>query len=203
MKQAAILYALGHLGPRLRAVRKRTWLLAGIVGISVLTIVVWLAVAILSWVWNQAPALAESGRQGISTALDKMGQVAPEMKNQLEPLISGSGISPSNNTDDWPAQDVSGIELPGVVRYPGFVRSHYLRGDGRIELRYVGQGSLHAVLDHYVNQFRASGYDQEVIKATPEVEIHRFAKPSDTVDFEIRRASAKDNIEVVLVDVIN
>lgn len=203
MKQAAVLYALGHLGPRLRAVRKRTWVLLGLVIAAVLGIMAWLAVAMLSWAWNQVPAAAESGRQAASATMEKMGQLAPEVKARLEPLLGASGLLSANSAGDWPERDVSGAELPGVVRYPGFVRVHYEREGSRIELRYVGQGNLHAVLDHYVSQFRTSGYEQEVIKASPEVEVHQFVKSSDTIDLEIRRAGTGGRIEVVLVDVIS
>lgn len=97
---------------------------------------------------------------------------------------------------------MSGSELAGVDRYPGFVRSHYVREARKIERRYVGPGDLRAVLDHYASQLKAAGYVQEVVAASPQAERHRFVRPSDEIDLEIRRDATNGRIEVILADVI-
>lgn len=204
MKQAAILYALGNLGTRLAHVRKRTWVLIGLGFFGLMAVMVWAAIALLMWLWGQVPAAAESGRQLAGAAMEKVGQTVPELKTQLEPWIGGRASEPAQQAmaGDWPSRDVSGAELPGVARYPGLVRTHYVREARRIEMRYLGQGDFQAVLDHYASQFKAAGYQQEVMSAGLESEKHRFVKSSDAVDFEIRRAGTGGKIEVVLVDVI-
>lgn len=201
MKQAAILYALGHLGPRLRAVRRRTWVLAGLAIVAILAIFAWLVVAILSWGWSQVPVLAESGKQAATAALEKVEQAAPGLKSGMDKLMDETGLS-GKVAGEWSARDVSGIELPGIQRYPGFIRSHYGREKNRVELRYLGDGDIRTVLDHYVSQFVRAGYVQEVLNAAPEFERHRFGKTGDVVDFEIRQSGKDGKVEVIIVDSI-
>lgn len=195
MKQAAILYALSSIGPRLARVRARTWVFIGLAVAAILGLMAWAAIAILSWAWGQVPALAETGKTAAGTAMEKVGQVAPGLKGQLDPLLGEVGLGKAGK----PANDVSGNDLPGVARYPGSARTYYAREAGRTELRYRGQGDLHAMLGHYVSQLKAAGYAQEVLSATPEAEKHRFVKAGDAVDFEIRKTGEDGSVEAVLV----
>lgn len=200
MKQAAILYALSNIGSRLTRVRTRTWVFIGLGLAAVLALMAWAAIAVLSWAWGQVPALAETGRQATGAAMDKVEQVAPDLKGQLAPLLGSVGLSLPEIAGEEPAADVSGNDLPGVARYPGSVRTYYAREAGRTELRYMGQGEVRAVLDHYVSQLGAAGYAQEILSATPEAERHRFVKAGDTLDFEIRKTGADGKVEVILVN---
>ncbi len=200
MKQAAILYALSDVGSRLARVRTRTWVFIGLGIAAMLALLAWAAVAVLSWAWGQIPALAESGKQAAGAAMEKVEQAAPGLKGRLDPLLGSVGLSPTGRAIDPAAADVSGNDLPGVVRHPGSVRTHYARETGRTELRYMGQGDFRAVLEHYVSQLTAAGYAQEVLSATPEAERHRFAKAGHTLDFEIRRAGMDGKVEVILVN---
>lgn len=199
MKQAAILYALSGIGSRLARVRARTWVLLGLGVAAVLALLAWAAVAVLSWAWGQVPALAESGRQAAGAAMEKVDQVAPGLKTQLDPLLADVGLGRA----EAPAADVSGSDLAGVARYPGAIRTYYARTAGRTELRYMGRGDIRAVLDHYAAQLVAAGYAHEVLSATPEAERHRFAKTGDTLDFEIRKGKAAGAVEVILVNNVN
>lgn len=199
MKQAAILYALSNIGPRLARVRTRTWVLLGLSVAAVLGLMAWAAIAVLSWAWGQVPTLAETGSQAAGTAMEKVEQVAPGLKGQLDPLLGSVGLSVPGIADEAPAADVSGSDLPGVARYPGSVRTYFAREAGRTELRYMGQGEVRAVLDHYVSQLAAAGYAQEILSATPEAERHRFVKAGDALDFEIRKTGAGGKVEVILV----
>lgn len=200
MKQAAILYALSNIGPRLVRVRTRTWVFLGLGVAAVLALLAWAAIALLSWGWGQVSGLAESGRQAAGTAMEQVDRVAPELKARLEPLLGEAGLALPGKTTEAPATDVSGNDLPGVARHPGLLRTHYAREAGRTELRYTGQGEIRAVLNHYVSQFGAAGYAQEILSATPETERHRFVKSGQVVDFEIRRAGADGRVEVILVN---
>lgn len=205
MKQAAILYAMGNIGTRLAQVRKRTWIMIGLGLFGFMALLAWAAIALLMWLWGQVPVAAESGRQLAGNAMEKAAQVVPALKTQLEPWLGGNAEEAAlqAKAGDWPSRDVSGAELPGVARFPGLVRTHYVREARRVEMRYSGQGDFQAVLDHYASQFKTAGYLQEVISANPESEKHRFVKSSDAVDFEIRRAGTGGKIEVFLVDVIS
>lgn len=200
MKQTAILYALSNIGSRLTRVRTRTWVFIGLGLAAVLALMAWAAIAVLSWAWGQVPALAETGRQATGAAMDKVEQVAPDLKGQLAPLLGSVGLSLPEIAGEEPAADVSGNDLPGIARYPGSVRTYYAREAGRTELRYMGQGEVRAVLDHYVSQLGAAGYAQEILSATPEAERHRFVKAGDTLDFEIRKTGADGKVEVILVN---
>ena len=200
MKQAAILFALSNIGPRLARVRTRTWVIIGLGVAAVLAMLAWAAIAVLSWAWGQVPALAETGRQATGAAMDKVEQVAPGLKGQLDPLLGSVGLSLPEIAGETPAADVSGNDLPGVARYPGLVRTYFAREAGRTELRYMGQGEVRAVLDHYVSQLGAAGYDHDVLSATSEAEKHRFVKAGDTLNFEIRKDNASGMVEVILVE---
>lgn len=200
MKQAAILYALSNVGSRLARVRTRTWVFIGLGVAAMLALMAWAAIVVLSWAWGQIPALAESGKQAAGAAMEKVEQVAPGLKGQLDPLLGSVGLPATGRAVDSPAADVSGNDLPGVARYPGSIRTYYARETGRTELRYMGQGDFRAVLDHYVSQLTAAGYAQEVLSATSEAERHRFAKAGHALDFEIRKAGADGGVEVVLVN---
>lgn len=136
--------------------------------------------------------------------MERAVQVVPELRSQLEPRIGGSenGQTKQATAGDWPPRDVSGTELPGVMRYPGFLRTYYVREERAMELRYLGQGEFQGVLDHYASQLKAKGYKQEILSATPESERHRFSMTSEVLDFEIRRVGSDGGIEVVLVDLI-
>jgi hypothetical protein len=196
MKQAAILYTLSNVGSRLARVRTRTWIFIGLGVVAVMAMLAWAAIAVLSWAWGQVPALAETGRQAAGAAMEKVGQVAPGLKTQLDPLLGEVGLGKA----EAPAADVSGSDLPGVARYPGSVRTYFAREADRTELRYRGQAEMRAVLDHYTSRLTAAGYVHEVLSATPEAERHRFARAGDTLDFEIRKAGPDGGVEVVLVN---
>lgn len=198
MKHAVILYALSSIGGRLARVRARTWVFIGLTVAALLGLMAWAAIAVLSWAWGQAPALAETGKGVAGAAMEKVGQVAPGLKTQIDPLLAGTGLGKAGMT----ANDVSGNDLPGVARHPGANRTYYAREAGRTELRYSGQGELHAVLAHYATQLKAAGYAQEVLSAEPEVERHRFVKAGETLDFQIRKAGGGSSVEATLVHTI-
>ena len=200
MKQAAILYALSNIGPRLARVRTRTWVFLGVGVAAVLGLMAWAVIAVLSWAWGQVPTLAETGRQAAGTAMEKVEQVAPGLKGQLPPLLGSVGLSLPEIAGEHPTADVSGEDLQGVARYPGYVRTYFAREAGRTELRYMGQGEVRAVLDHYASRLGAAGYAQEVLSATPEMERHRFVKAGAEIDFEIRKTVVDGKIEVILVN---
>lgn len=203
MKQAAILYALSSVGPRLARVRTRTWVFIGLGLAAVLALMAWAAITVLSWAWGQVPVLAETGRQAAGVAMEKVDQVAPGLKTQFEPLLGEVGLGKSEKAVEPPAADVSGNDLPDVARYPGAARTYFAREAGRTELRYKGEGEIRAVLDHYTSQLAAAGYAHEILSATPEAERHRFEKAGNTLDFEIRKAGAAGKVEVILVNNAN
>lgn len=198
MKQAAFLYALRHVAPRLMAVRKRTWLLLAL-GAAVVTLVLaWAAVAVLSWVWGQASNVADSGRQAAGSVYERVEQAVPGVAQVLEPWIGGVGKS--DDRTQPPGRDVSGADPQGLERHAGLVRTYYANDAGRVEVRYTGSGELQAVLRHYVGQLENAGYRHDILLATPAGERHRFSKEGAARELEVRRADIPGRIELIIVD---
>lgn len=197
MKQAAFLYALGQLVPRLRAVRKRTWILLGLGVAAVTLLLAWAAVAILSWAWGQATGAVDTGRQAAGTVLERVEQAVPGVAQALAPWVGGRETSADAPA---PTRDVSGRDPSDLVRYAGLARTYYANQDGRIEVRYAGAGDMHAALRHYVEQLENAGYRHDILFATPTAERHRFDKAGAVRELELRRTGAADGFEVVIVD---
>ena len=160
--------------------RARTWLILAAVGFGILGSLAWAGIAILSWLWAQAPAVTETGKRLAGGALTQVEQVAPGLKEQAGQWLPGLAA-------DLPASDVSGTDVGPVPRYLGLVRSHFTRDGQAVEVRYAGRAAFDAVLAHYVQGFTAAGYLQEVMAATPEGEQHRFRHGEQAIDLSLLR----------------
>lgn len=180
---------MGHLGKfllleqvarRARQVRARTWLLLAAVALGLVGLLIWAAVAVLSWLWTQAPAVTDVGRRVADEAMTRIEQVAPGLKEEIDRRLPGTGAAP-------PARDVSGADIGPVPRFAGLVRTYFARGGGTVEARYAGRASFEAVLAHYVKGFTAAGYAQEVLSATPQTEQHRFRRGRESIDLTLTR----------------
>jgi len=195
---------LAQAALRFKQIRTRTWLMLGAGVLGLIALMVWAAIAILSWLWSQAPTVTSVGRFADGVVM-QAEQVAPGLREQAEQwLPSGlreqaeqwvpTGVKeqagkwlPGLGTD-LPEKDVSGNDVGPVSRYPGLVRSHFSAGEESVlEVGYVGHAELEAVLAHYVQGFAAVGYDQEVISATPEGEQHRFQRGQEAINVELMR----------------
>lgn len=171
--------------------RARTWLILAAVGFGILGSLAWAGIAILSWLWAQAPAVTETGKRLAGGALTQVEQVAPGLKEQAGQWLPGV----TEQVDRWlpglaadlPASDVSGTDVGPVPRYLGLVRSHFTRDGQAVEVRYAGRAAFDAVLAHYVQGFTAAGYLQEVMAATPEGEQHRFRHGEQAIDLSLLR----------------
>ena len=171
--------------------RARTWLILAAVGFGILGSLAWAGVAILSWLWAQAPAVTETGKRLAGGALTQVEQAAPGLKEQAGQWLPGV----TEQVDRWlpglvadlPVSDVSGTDVGPVPRYPGLVRSHFTRDGQAVEVRYAGGAAFDAVLAHYVQGFTAAGYLQEVMAATPEGEQHRFRHGEQAIDLSLLR----------------
>lgn len=198
MKQTAILYALGHWLPRLKAVRARTWILLALAAVTAMGVMAWAAVALLSWAWSQAGGVVDTGKQTAGVVLERVEQVAPGAAQVLKPWAGDLGISSDGGEEA--ARDVSGAEPTGLERYAGLVRTYYANDAGRLEVRYTGAGDLQTVLRHYLAQLENAGYRHDVLLATPSTERHRFSKDSNVRELELRRTGAADGLEVMIVE---
>lgn len=182
---------LAQAASSLRNIRVRTWPILGAVAIGLVGLLVWAVVAILSWLWAQAPAVTEAGKRFAGEAMTRAEQVAPDLKDQAEQWVPGV----KEQVDRWlpglgekpPVSDVSGTDVGPVPRFPGLMRSHFVREGQAVEVRYAGHAAFDAVLTHYVQGFAAAGYAQQVMSATPEGEQHRFQRELESIDLSLTR----------------
>jgi hypothetical protein len=127
----------------LRTIRTRTWLILGGIVLLIIGLIVWAGIALLSWMWAQAPAATEMGKRAVTEGATRIEQVAPDLKAQAERWLPGV----KEQVDRWvpglgdepPARDVSGADPGPVPRYPGLVRSHYASDGGTIDVHYAGR----------------------------------------------------------------
>ena len=175
----------------LRRIRMRSCLILGAVGLVILGLMAWAAIAILSWLWGQAPTVTEAGKRLTGGAVTQIEQAAPGLKKQVDQWLPGL----REQAAPWlpgaatalPASDVSGTDVGPVPRYPGLARSHFAREGQGVEVRYTGPAAFAAVLAHYVQGFAAADYAQEVISATSEGEQHRFRRGQESIDLSLLR----------------
>ena len=161
-------------------IRARTWLILGGAVLVILGLMAWAAIALLSWLWAQGPQLAGTGWQMADEALARVEEVAPGLKGEAEKWLPGTGWHLANEAmtraeevvpgvreeaKKWlpgsigalPEKDVSGSDPGPVNRFPGLVRSQFLRDETKIEASYVGRADFDAVLTHYVQGFGPHG----------------------------------------------
>ncbi|PKO84370.1 MAG: hypothetical protein CVU17_04270 [Betaproteobacteria bacterium HGW-Betaproteobacteria-11] len=51
--------------------------------------IVWAGISVLSWLWGQAPGVADTGKRAAEIALGQAEQVIPGIKKQIEDAIPG------------------------------------------------------------------------------------------------------------------
>lgn len=195
MKQAMVWFAVQKMLPRLKQVRTSTWLMLGAVALLLLGLFVWLAFALVSWLWGQAGTLASSGREAAGTAIERVGEVAPELKSAIEPWTGALNLP---QKEAAPVQEVSGIEPVDVARYPGFVRVFYQRQPTGSENRYTGAASLPDVAAHYRSQLEKAGYRHEILLAEAGREQHQFTRTGKIIALELKADAAGKQTEVIL-----
>ena len=194
---------LAQVASWLGNIRARTWLILGGLAFAVFGLLVWAGIALLSWLWAQAPAVTEAGKRLAGETATKIEQAAPELKEQAQQWVPGlkeqaeqwlpaevkeqAGKWLPGLGADLPASDVSGTDIGPVPRFPGLVRGQFARAEQSVEARYVGRAAFDAVLMHYIQGFADAGFAQEVVSATPEEERHRFRRDRESIDFALMR----------------
>lgn len=206
---------LGPLSPlaeRLRSVRTRTWLILGAAGLVLLGLVGWAAIATLSWMWAQAPVVADAAKRLGGEVTAQIEQTAPVMADAGKRLggeataqIQQTAPGLTETLDRWvpglratlerwipglaraPAQDVSGTDIGPVPRYPGMVRTYFARDAKGVEVAFLGSATLNAVVAHYVKGFTAARFAHEVLAATADGEQHRFRQAQQTFELALTR----------------
>jgi hypothetical protein len=178
----------------LRRVSARTWLLAGLAFTALLGMIVWAGISLLSWLWSQGQSMSENGKQILGAATTQVEQFAPALSEQAGKWLPGL----QDQINQWsttlgasvPDNDVSGMDVGPVERYPGLIRSHFFRDGHVVSTSYSGRLPLTPVLAHYVEGFTSAGYAQNVVSASSAAEHHQFVRGREVFDLRLNRRAA-------------
>jgi hypothetical protein len=180
VKGLGTLYFVTQAASTLRNIGMRTRIAIGVVAVILLGLLLWLAFAILSWLWVQATTLGETGMQLLGDAVTQVEQLKPGLLAEAERGLAGAreqvGQWAPGLAEALPTIDVSGSDIGPVARFPGLIRSHYASEGGLVEVRYAGLARLPEVVQHYVGGFVAAGFTHEVLSAAVDGERHRFSR---------------------------
>lgn len=193
---------IGQVFPYLRRVPAGVWMVIGAIGVLLMGLLVWAGISLASWLWSQAPHLAETGKEVAKESMALVDKASPELKQGAEMLAGDSltlleGVAPEvsqvvkrwlpQGGVDLPEQDVSGSDIGPVLRYPGLVRISFKREEDQLGVVYTGRADLASVLEHYDREFTSNTYTHEVVSATQTEERHRFQNDREVIEMTLRR----------------
>lgn len=149
-----------------------------VAGIVIMALLLWALIAGLGYLWKQAPALTESGRQiageaikkaeGAFTGIREIAQEAsPGLSEKMKDIVP---------FDTVPEGDVAGEDIKPVPRFPGMVRSSYATADQKRTVVYHGKVPYRAVIDFYQKEMTALGFQSTVISASSRAEAYEYRK---------------------------
>jgi len=174
MIKPGFIAAAAQFAPRLFQIRRSTWIAAGVGLLVLFGLLIWAALALISWLFGQAQgwsaAAPEAARGVLETVEKQVEQVVPGAQEKLAEIV------PIINAGDRPQRDVTGTDIAPVARYPGLTRTFWRREGRLITVQFEGRADYAAVLEHYVRDFAVLGYTQELQSATPEAETHAWIK---------------------------
>lgn len=159
--------------------------------VVVVLLLLWALIAGLGYLWKQAPALTESGRQLAGEALKRAGGAFTEMQESAEKSAPGlpEKVKELMPFSSVPESDVAGEDIRPVPRFPGMVRSSYARADQRRTVGYQGKVPYKAVLDFYQKEMAALGFHGTVISASSRQESYEYRKGARKLEFHFERAA--------------
>ncbi|MGE0384132.1 MAG: hypothetical protein AB7Q97_05330 [Gammaproteobacteria bacterium] len=171
---------LREVGPRILAIRRRTWILiaAGLALFAALAL--WAVLALAGWAFGLA-------REGLALAPDAARGAVEYVERQVPGAARALDELRAIGTLHEPVRDVGGTDIGPVPRYPGLARSHWQREGNEVTVRYEGPADYTAVLDHYVAGFAAQGYTREVLHAARSGETHEYRKANHRVVLSVTR----------------
>jgi hypothetical protein len=169
------IYALAsQVAPKLFQARLRTWIGIGVGLLALLGLLIWVAIALLGWIFGQAQGWSatatEEARGALATVERQVEQMAPGARDKAAEYVSFL------KARERPLREVSGTDLAPVARFPGLVRTYWHREGKIVSTHYEGRADYEVVLSHYLQGFVALGYTQELQSATPEAESHVWSK---------------------------
>nr|WP_324258711.1 hypothetical protein [Cellvibrio fontiphilus] len=228
-------------------IKKRTWIIIGVVILTLLALFLWLIISIATWLWGKAssgdmgslipenalaqiqqlsPELAQSLEEvtqpleQLAQPLEQLGQpleqlkqplqeltqplenvvpeakaqalelveqaqnVVPELKNQVEQMVPNIDLNRA-----LPERDVSGTDPSPVARFPGLVRTSFVRNGEQLTVDYEGRARLTDALDHYLKGFVDAGFSHEVLRADGNAEVHKFVRGDSAVQLSLMQTT--------------
>jgi hypothetical protein len=202
---------LDRIGARNFGMRKRTWLVLAASLVVLLALAAWAAVAAVSWVVRQGPALGDAAQRAAGAVRQQVERSAPGIEQDAQNWVRGAqeqaqrllpGVQ--ERVDAWlpelataQPREVSGPDVGPVPPVAGLIRDTYTREAGTERVRYVGHAGLQAVLEHYARGFEDAGYRGEVLSATQDSEHHRFVRGASSFELKLTRVSDRLQVEVL------
>jgi hypothetical protein len=197
MNKLGLLALASQFAPRLFQIRRGTWIGLGVGLVVLLGLFVWAAVALAGWLFGQAQgwlgAAQDAAAGPAQEVLEQVERVAPAAREQLDTHLGE--YLPVLTGEPQPARDVSGEDLGPVPRYPGLVRSAWLRDGLSAAVEFTGRASYTAVLDHFAQNFSALGYAQAVLSANRDAETHAYTKGAERYNVTVTR-SGREQVTV-------
>ena len=177
MNKPGVIAFASQFAPRLAQVRRGTWIAVGLGVVGLLGLALWVAVALVGWLFGQGTGWLGAAREMAAgpaqAALEQVDQAMPGVRHEMQARL---GHLPPAQTEERPLRDVSGSDLAPVPRYPGLARAYWHRDGRQVTVEYEGPAEYESVLAHYRNGFIARGYDETLGTATPDGETHSYAK---------------------------
>jgi hypothetical protein len=196
----------------IRNIKKRTWVILGGVVVVIVGFFIWMAFLLAASLWSQlttgeglaADALSRAEillpgwrehAQQLAPELtaealvlyEHAQRVAPELTKNAEKIITELPSTESAFPGANLASDVSGVDVGPVMRFPGLVRSAFLRNGETVQVDYQGKAALSEVVAHYTKGFEVAGFSHEVMRATAKSELHKFTHHASIVTVSVDR----------------
>ena len=195
-----------QFGARLRAVKRRTWVIVGLMLALLFGLAVWAVIALASFFWGQTQTLVagvpELAREAsrvaaaqvgvlLPTAEEKLAQIKAQLPNVAVALPTIPGIAAA-----IPAADVAGSDL-GPQRLPGLIRTRWLKRANGSEADYQGWVDYAQARQHYVQGFTALGFSHSVLAGTAASETHEFVKANERMTLILNQGPALSAAEAL------
>jgi hypothetical protein len=137
-----------------------------------------------------ASVVLGQAEQSIPGVREKIEQIVPDVRKQIDEVVPGvreqvGAWLPGSDRKETSAREVGGTDIGPVARFPGLARDHFHRDENGTITRYLGRAEFQPVLDHYARGFAAAGYDQQIISAARDSELHRYTQGSDWVEMRV------------------
>ena len=211
MHKPGLLTYVAQFAPGLFRVRRSTWITVGVGLLVFLGFLIWAAMALIGWLWDQTQNLAGSAPDavrgtargvvsrveefvpGARAVLDQVAASVPDARGALgrvtEQLPGASellvGILPASKPEAPLQRDVSGQDLGPVARFPGLARTQWQRTAEGAVVDYEGKADYVKVLDYYAKGFVSAGFEQTVQSSTLEAETHQYTKDRERLILKI------------------